>query len=181
MSIATVTSVASDSGHNFSKIVQDRITLIKGLGVEGDAHAGVTVQHLSRIAKDPNVPNLRQVHLIHSELFDDLKLKDFTLRPAMMGENITTRGIDLLALPKGSFLSIGSNVVIEITGLRNPCRQLNQIKDGLMNELVLKTCSGTVKRLCGVMGIVKTGGVVKSGDRIQVELPAGDFQALDVV
>lgn len=177
---ATVIAVASDSQHNFSKITQSAITLLEGLGVQGDAHAGVTVKHRSRVAKDPSQPNLRQVHLIHEELFDDLAKQGYDLSPGQIGENILTRGIALLDLPTGAVLKIG-NARIEITGLRNPCHQLNQIKDGLMHKLVYKDENGELVRLCGVMGIVLAGGEVKAGDVITVCLPDTPLIPLDRV
>lgn len=181
MAPATVIAVASDSGHNFSKLLRDQINLVEGLGVEGDAHFGKTVQHLSRIAKDPATPNLRQVHLIHAELFDDLAGKGFVMNSGQAGENITTRGIDLLGLPTGTRLSVGPAAMIEVTGLRNPCHQLNQIQDGLMQQLVFKNSDGTVKRLCGVMGVVRHGGVVRPGDMIEVGFPDEPFEPLKPV
>ena len=178
--VATVIAVASDSGHNFSKPVRESITLIEGLGVQGDVHAGVTVKHRSRVAKDPTQPNLRQVHLMHAELFDDLAADGFTVLPGQMGENVTTRGVDLLGLPTGTLLSIGASI-IEITGLRNPCSQLNQIQDGLMQKLVFKAESGDVVRLSGVMGVVKAGGDISAGDVIKITLPDGEHHALECV
>ena len=176
-----VLAVASDAGHNFSKPLKSRITLVAGLGVEGDAHFGKTVQHLSRIAIDPTVPNIRQVHLIHAELFDDLKAQGFDIAPGQMGENITTRGVDLLSLPVGTQLVIGSDAVIELTGLRNPCKQLNNFQDGLMQKLVYKDDTGQVVRLSGVMSIVTNGGTVKPGDAITITLPPIPHRALERV
>lgn len=167
---ATVIAVASDSDHNFSKIPKAAIYLVAGLGVSGDAHAGITVKHRSRVAKDPSQPNFRQVHLIHEELFDDLAQQGYYISPGLIGENILTRGIELLDLPTGAVLTIG-DAVIELTGLRNPCHQLNQIKDGLMQKLVYKDENDELVRLCGVMGIVLAGGEVKAGDVIKVSLP----------
>ena len=161
---ATVIAVAADSGHNFSKPLQNSITLIAGIGVAGDAHAGVTVKHRSRVAKDPTAPNLRQVHLMHAELFDDLARDGFNVLPGQMGENITTRGVDLLSLPTGTLLSIGSSV-IEITGLRNPCKQLKQIQDGLLQKLVFKNDAGDVA----------------AGDAITITLPEGEAKPLECV
>jgi len=180
MSNATVIAVASDSEHNFSKITKPAITLVAGFGVKGDAHAGVTVKHRSRVAKDPSQPNLRQVHLIHQELFEDLSKQGYEVVAGQMGENVVTRGISLLDLPTGTKLEIGE-AIIEITGLRNPCHQLNQIKDGLMQKLVFKTENGDVVRLCGVMAIVLRGGDIKEGDEIQVILPKKPYIALQKV
>ena len=138
MSAATVISVASDSGHNFSKITKPAITLIAGLGVKGDAHSGVTVKHRSRVARDPTQPNLRQVHLIHSELFDEVAGQGLEVYPGQMGENITTRGLDLLAMPQGTRLHLGADAVIEITGLRNPCSQIEKFQSGLLKACLDK-------------------------------------------
>ena len=178
---ATVIAVAFDSGHNFSKPTCESITLIAGIGVEGDAHAGVTVQHLSRIAKTPDEPNLRQVHLIHAELLDELAERDFNVLSGQMGENITTRGIDLLNLPRGTLLNIGDTAVIEITGLRNPCRQINGIQDGLMKAVLTKDENGNLIRKSGVMAVVLTGGIVKAGDEIKTVLPEGAHLPLECV
>lgn len=180
MSVPTVIAVASDTDHNFSKISKPVITLIAGFGVKGDVHAGKTVKHRSRVAKDPSQPNLRQVHLIHQELFDDLSKQDYEIVAGQLGENILTRGISLLDLPKGTELKIGE-AVIEITGLRNPCHQLNQIKDGLMQKLILKNKRGEVVRLCGVMGIVLKGGEIRPDDTIRVVMPEGEPIALECV
>lgn len=181
MPAATVMAVASDSGHNFTKPVRDSITLIKGLGVEGDAHMGVTVKHRSRVAKNPTAPNLRQVHLIHAELFDELAAKGFKVNPGDIGENITTRGVDLLGLSTGTLLSIGQEAVVEITGLRNPCSQLNAIQDGLMKAVLDKDADGNLIRKSGVMGIVIEGGVVRAGENIAVKLPEGGHYPLECV
>jgi len=178
---ATVIAVASDSGHNFSKITKPVITLVAGFGVQGDAHAGVTVKHRSRVAKDPMAPNLRQVHLIHTELFDEVGQKGFIVKPGQMGENITTQGVDLLGLPQGTILQIGSEVMIEITGLRNPCRQINGIQNGLMNEMVYKGEDGNLIRKSGVMSIVLKGGDVRAGDEIIVKRPDGAHKPLECV
>ena len=180
MSSPTVIAVASDKEHNFSKVTKPVITLIAGFGVQGDAHAGVTVKHRSRVAKDPSQPNLRQVHLIHEELFDDLSKQGYDISAGQMGENILTRGIALLDLPTGTKLKIGE-AVIEMTGLRNPCHQLNQIKDGLMQTLVFKNESGDIVRLCGAMGIVLQGGDIQVGDKIDIILPEKPYIALQKV
>lgn len=171
MSSATVIAVASDSVHNLSKPLRGEIRLIEGLGIEGDAHFGKTVQHLSRVKKDPTVPNLRQVHLIHAELFDDLARKGFSVSSGQVGENITTRGVDLLSLPRGACLMIGESAVVEITGLRNPCHQLNQIQPGLMKAVLDRDEDGNLIRLCGVMAVVIEGGVIRPTDTIEIVLP----------
>ena len=131
-----IIAVHRDAAHRFTKTTVDEIVLIEGVGVEGDAHAGETVQHLSRIERDPTQPNLRQVHLIHSELFDQVAADGFAMAPGLIGENVTTRGVDLLALPQGTRLHLGADAVIEITGLRNPCTQINGVEAGLMKRLV---------------------------------------------
>lgn len=173
-----VVSVSAHSTHRISKDILPSIRLIAGLGVGGDAHSGVTVKHRSRVAKDPNQPNLRQVHLIHAELLGELAGKGFDLRSADMGENILTRGIDLLSLPVGTLLSIGDTAVVEITGLRNPCHQLNGVAPGLMAAVLDRTADGTLTRKAGVMGIVVCGGFITPGDPISVALPLGTHRLL---
>jgi MOSC domain-containing protein YiiM len=173
-----VRAVCRAAGHDFSKPVVDRITLREGLGVEDDAHAGATVQHLSRVRRDPAQPNLRQVHLVHSELFHELAGRGHHVRAGQMGENITTTGIDLLSLPEGTRLRLGASAVVRVTGLRNPCYQLNGLSAGLMQELVHTDSSGEVVRRAGVMGVVERGGEVKAGDAIAVELPGGQHRRL---
>lgn len=178
---AVVVVVARDVAHNFSKTLRPSIRLIEGLGVEGDAHSGRTVQHLSRIARDPGVPNLRQVHLIHAELYDELNASGFSVAPSDMGENITTRGIDLLALPAGARLHIGAEAVVEVTGLRNPCVQIDNFQKGLMQAVLGRDAEGNLIRKAGVMSIVIAGGEVRAGDAIRVERPQGAHRALAVV
>ncbi len=155
-----------------------RITLLAGLGVEGDAHCGITVKHRSRVAKDPAQPNLRQVHLIHAALFDELAAKGFIVAPGQLGENITTAGIDLLALPVDTELHLGATAVIRLTGLRNPCHQLDKFKRGLTAAVLDKTPDGQLVRKAGVMSIVVAGGVVCAGDTIAIHLPAQPHLAL---
>lgn len=167
-----VVSVHRSSIHNFSKDTCHQITLLKGLGVEGDAHCGKTVQHRSRVANDPDQPNLRQVHLIQAELFDELEENGFSVDPGQLGENITTRGIDLMALPEKTRLKIGTMIEIELTGLRNPCAQIDDFKPGLLDEVLHRDHSGLTKRKCGVMAIVNQGGTLHPGDEITVILPA---------
>ncbi len=177
----TVTAVNISSTHTFSKPTQAKIHLLKGLGVEGDAHAGETVKHRSRVAKDPTQPNLRQVHLIHAELHDELQQAGFTVIAGDMGENITTRGVDLLGLPKGAHLHIGSSAIIEVTGLRNPCYQLDDFQPGLMQAVLDKDEQGNLIRKAGIMGIILEGGEVQPGDSIRVELPDEPHQLLEWV
>jgi MOSC domain-containing protein YiiM len=178
---AKVEAVFKSSTHTMSKLEQAQIMLLEGLGVEGDAHMGVTVKHRSRVAADPSQPNLRQVHLIHAELFDELQTRGFTVQAGQMGENITTRGIDLLSLPKGTKMFLGENAILEITGLRNPCTQLDGLQAGLMNAVLDRDEAGSLIRKAGIMGVVLAGGEVKPGDEIRVELPAEPHQALEKV
>ncbi len=167
----SVLSVSKSNTHSFSKNRCSSIILINGLGVEGDAHMGEKVKHRSRVKQDPAQPNLRQVHLMQSELFDELKSQGFEVSPAQMGENITTKGIDLLKLPRNTILAIGKSAKIQITGLRNPCYQLNSIKEGLMNEVLEKDEQGNLIRKAGIMGIVIAGGEISVGDDISIHLP----------
>jgi len=176
-----VVAVCCDDEHRFSKTVSDEIVLLEGLGVEGDTHAGVTVQHRSRVAVDPTQPNLRQVHLIHAELHDELRAQGFAVDAGQMGENITTRGLDLLALPAGSLLRLGPQAVVEVTGLRNPCNQINDFRPGMLKAVLDKDEQGRVVRKAGIMGIVLSGGSVKPGDTICVELPERPHVPLDRV
>ncbi len=176
-----VVAVALRAGHHFSKTAAPVIRLLEGLGVEGDGHLGVTVQHRSRVARDPTQPNLRQVHLIHAELFDELRGKGFEVRPADLGENVTTAGIDLLALPAGTRLTLGEHAVVEITGLRNPCIQIDTFQKGLMAATLDHDAEGRLIRKAGVMAMVLAGGEVRPGDAIRVALPAGPHRALAAV
>ena len=166
-----VVAVAKDAVHNFSKTLVPEITIIAGLGVEGDAHLGKKVKHRSRVKADPTQPNLRQVHLIHSELFDEVAEKGFAVTPADLGENITTKGIDLLGLPRHAILKIGANVRLEVTGLRNPCAQIDNFQKGLLSAVLEKGPNGQLIRKSGIMTVVLAGGRVQTGDRIDVELP----------
>ena len=177
----TVIAVSRSAGHTFSKPNRGSIRLLPGLGVEGDAHMGTTVKHRSRVAKDPTVPNLRQVHLIHAELMDELDAAGFRLAPGDMGENVTTRGVDLLGLPTAARLRLGADAVVEITGLRNPCRQLNDFQPGLMNATLDRDADGRLVRKAGVMAVVLRGGEVRPGDPIAVELPPEPHRRLEPV
>ena len=177
----SVVAVSLDNAHAFSKNRKSAIRLLEGLGVEGDAHMGELVQHRSRVRANPNQPNLRQVHLIHQELFEEVASKGFTVAPADMGENITTCGIDLLSLPTGAVLHIGEDAEVEITGLRNPCSQIENWQPGLLKELVFKDDEGNLVRKAGVMGIVRKGGLVKPDDRITASLPEEPWQKLERV
>ena len=173
-----VLAVHRSETHTMSKSTVPSITLLEGLGVGGDAHAGVTVQHLSRIARNPSQVNLRQVHLVHGELLVRLRTQGFAIEPGAMGENVTTDGIDLLALPTGARLHVGATGIVEITGLRNPCRQLNGVAAGLQGAVLDRDPDGELVRLAGVMGIVVAGGTIVAGDPITVELPEGPHAAL---
>lgn len=168
---ARVAAVHRAGGHAFSKVSRDSIRLVAGLGVAGDAHAGATVQHLSRVARDPTAPNLRQVHLIHGELHDELNARGFAVDPGDMGENVTTRGVDLLRLPTGAVLRLGEEAIVEMTGLRNPCAQLGRFRRGLLPAVLGRDENGVVVRRAGVMAVVLAGGEVGPGDLISVELP----------
>ena len=170
-----MSGVSRDGKHRFSKTAEDAITLVAGLGVEGDAHFGETVQHLSRVRRDPTQPNLRQVHLIHSELFDEVTAD---VEPGQLGENVTTSGLALLDLPRGTRLRLGQEAVVELTGLRNPCVQIDRFRPGLLKEVVSTDAAGAVVRKAGVMAVVLASGVVKPGDAIEVTLPDEPFEAL---
>lgn len=176
-----VISLSKSDSHTFNKYNCEKFTLVEGLGVEGDAHSGKTVKHRSRVAADPTQPNLRQVHLIHSELFDELAQKDFIVVPGAMGENITTQGIDLLNLPKNTILKIGVSAEIQITGLRNPCSQLDSIKVGLKHAVLDQDEEGNLIRKAGIMGIVLHGGDVFVGDEILIQLPEPPLEKLEKV
>ena len=167
-----VESVNASPTHSIVKPPRESIRLLAGLGVEGDAHAGTTVKHRSRVAQDPTQPNFRQVHLIHAELLDELREAGFGLAPGEMGENVTTRGIDLLGLSAGARLHLGSEALLEVTGLRNPCQQLNGVAPGLLDAVLDKDAEGNVIRKAGIMSVVLVGGVVRAGDLVRVELPA---------
>lgn len=178
---ARVLSVSLSPTHSFTKSRRDSIALLAGLGVEGDAHCGATVKHRSRVAQDPTQPNLRQVHLVQSELFAELAAKGFDVHAADVGENITTEGIDLLGLPRDTLLHIGGAAVVRITGLRNPCKQLDGFQPGLLSAVLDPAGDGTLLRKAGVMGVVVAGGPVKPGDTVRVELPAGPRLRLERV
>lgn len=178
---AVVTAVGLSPAHSFSKPVADTIRLLAGLGVEGDAHLGVTVKHRSRVKVDPTQPNLRQVHLIQSELHDELAAAGFAVVPGDLGENVTTRGIDLLGLPTGAKLRLGPEAVVEITGLRNPCSQIDGFRQGLLKLVVGRDEAGNLVRKAGVMGVVLTGGTVRPGDPIGIELPPEPHRPLERV
>jgi MOSC domain-containing protein YiiM len=176
-----VTAVSRSPAHTMSKPNEERIRLLAGLGVEGDAHLGETVKHRSRVRRDPTRPNLRQVHLLHAELHDELRGAGFDLMPGEMGENVTTRGVDLLALATGSRLRLGRDAVVQVTGLRNPCTQLDGLRPGLMAATLDRDDDGGLVRRAGVMGVVLAAGEIRPGDAIRVELPLGPSGPLEPV
>ncbi|MFN0058622.1 MAG: MOSC domain-containing protein [Planctomycetota bacterium] len=180
-SLGIVAAVSRSAAHAFSKILEPAIELAAGLGVVGDAHSGVTVQHRSRVARDPTQPNLRQVHLIHSELLDELRARGFAVSAGQLGENITTTGIALLALPCGTRLHVGRDAVLEVTGLRNPCSQLDDFRPGLMAAVLDRDERGNIVRKSGVMSVVLVGGEVRPGDAIRIVVPAGPHRPLERV
>jgi hypothetical protein len=176
-----VVSVAAHAGHRFSKEVRPEIELVARLGVAGDDHLGETVKHRSRVAVDPTQPNLRQAHLIHAELFEEVAAKGFTVRPGDLGENVLTRGVDLLGLPRGALIRLGRDAVVEVTGLRNPCGQIEAFMPGLLAQMIDRDAAGRVVRKAGIMGVVRAGGVVRPGDAATVETPPTPWIALDRV
>jgi MOSC domain-containing protein YiiM len=176
-----VVAVSRSSTHTMAKPNCDCIRLLAGLGVEGDAHLGETVKHRSRVARDPTQPNLRQVHLLHAELHDELASRGFAVGPGEMGENITTRGLDLLRLPVGTRLRLGDAAVVVVTGLRNPCAQLDGIRKGLMAATLDRDTQGNLIRKAGIMAIVEAGGELRPGDTIGVALPPAPHRALEPV
>lgn len=176
-----VTAVSRSGGHTFGKPNHACITLVAGIGVEGDAHAGVTVKHRSRVRRDPSQPNLRQVHLVHSELHDELRAAGFDVAAGQLGENVTTRGVDLLALPTGTLLRLGGTAVVEVTGLRNPCRQIDDFRRGMLKAVLGRDEDGNLVRKAGIMGVVLAGGEVRTDDPIAVELPDAPHRPLEPV
>ena len=165
----TVLSVSRDAGHRFSKPPVAEIRLVAGFGVEGDAHFGRLVQHRYYQRRNPQDPNLRQVHLIHAELLDEVAGQGFVVAPGALGENVTTRGIDLLGLSRGTRLRLGPDALIEITGLRSPCKLINGLAPGLMDAMLGRAADGSVIRKSGVMAVVIEDGTVRSGDAIELE------------
>ncbi len=174
-------AVAASTGHRFSKQPRPVIRLVEGLGVEGDAHLGETVQHRSRVRRDPSQPNLRQVHLIHAELFEEVHGDAPRVLPGDLGENVTTCGLDLLALPTGTLLLLGDTAEVVVTGLRNPCVQIERFQPGLLEKVVGRDADGRVVRKAGVMAVVRRGGEVRPGDPVTVVLPDGPHRPLEAV
>jgi MOSC domain-containing protein YiiM len=175
---AQVVSVSRNPGHGFSKTACDDIRLLAGLGVEGDAHCGETVKHRSRVAADPTQPNLRQVHLLPAELLAELALAGIEIAPAQIGENVLTQGLDLIRLPAGTRLRLGGEALVEVTGLRNPCYQMEDFRPGLLAAVLGRDADGGLVRKAGVMAVVLQGGIVRTGDAITVALPALPHRAL---
>src|SRR5882757_11525372 len=179
--MSSVLAVSLRHGHHFSKTPALSIRLLTGLGVAGDAHMGGTVKHRSRVRKDPTQPNLRQVHLMHAELFNELRGKGFAVQPGDLGENVTTSGIDLLALPTGTRLHIGTTAVVEVTGLRNPCVQIDDFQKGLMAATLDKDTGGNLIRKAGIMSVVRADGDVRPGDAVRIELLGTPYRPLQPV
>jgi MOSC domain-containing protein YiiM len=176
-----ITAVSSNGTYSFTKPNRESITLLAGFGVEGDVHGGATVKHRFRMAKDPSQPNLRQVHLMHEELFEELRVAGFEVGAGQLGENVTTRGVDLLGLSVGTLLHLGDEAVVEVTGLRNPCAQIDGFRKGLLKEVVGRGPDGGVRFRSGIMGVVAVGGVVRPGDTVGIEPPDGPHRPLDIV
>ncbi|WP_329228377.1 MOSC domain-containing protein [Streptomyces sp. NBC_01460] len=177
-----VTAVSGNATYSFSKPNRESVTLLAGLGVEGDVHAGETIRHQFRMTYEPDLPNLRQVHLMHEELFDELALKGYAVAAGQLGENITTRDIDLLGLPTGTLLHLGEQAVVEVTGLRNPCAKINDFRQGLLGEVfTIDPASGNFTFKSGIMAVVRHGGPVRPQDTIGIELPQGPHRPLERV
>ena len=176
-----VIAVSCSAKHTFSKTNQPAIKLLAGIGVEGDAHSGRRVKHRYLVNKNAEKPNLRQVHLIQSELFDEVNAKGFSVHSGQLGENITTRGVDLLDLPTGTKLNIGKEAIIELKALRNPCVQIDEYQNGLLKEMIYKDDEGNTVRKTGVMGIVVAGGIIYPGDSIDVKFPSEPYNQLEYV
>ncbi|MFL5993440.1 MAG: MOSC domain-containing protein [Streptomyces sp.] len=176
-----ISAVSSNGTYSFTKPNRESITLLAGFGVEGDVHGGATVKHRFRMKKDPSQPNLRQVHLMHEELFEELRVAGFEVGAGQLGENVTTRGVDLLGLSVGTLLHLGDEAVVEVTGLRNPCAQIDGFRKGLLKEVIGRGPDGNVRFRSGIMGVVVVGGVVHPGDTIGIEPPDGPHQPLDIV
>ncbi|MFF4590141.1 MOSC domain-containing protein [Streptomyces sp. NPDC001388] len=177
----SVSAISSNGTYSFTKPNRDGITLVAGFGVEGDVHAGATVKHRFRMRKDPSQPNLRQVHLMHEELFEEVRAAGFEVGAGQLGENVTTRGLDLLGLPVGARLRLGAEAVVEVTGLRNPCAQIDAFQKGLLKQVAGRDAHGRPVFRAGIMSVVLSGGVVRPGDPITVELPDGPHRPLEIV
>ncbi len=173
-----ITAVSRSASHSFGKPSCERVRLLQGLGIAGDTHAGETVQHLSRVARDPSQPNLRQVHLLHAELHDELRAAGFDVEAGQLGENVTTRSVDLLGLPTGTLLHLGATAVVEVTGLRNPCVQLDHFRRGLMAAVLDRDAEGRLVRKAGIMAVVVASGEVAPGDEVGIVLPPAPHYTL---
>jgi len=178
---ALVEAVHRSGDHHFSKRSEAEIELVAGLGVVGDAHQGAQVKHRSRVAADPTQPNLRQVHLLNAELFERVEAEGFEVRPGDLGENITTRGIDLVELPAAAILAIGADTLLAVTGLRNPCGQIDGFQDGLLGAVRRRDDDGSVTRLAGIMAVVVRGGTIRPDDPIAVSFPPEPHHRLERV
>jgi MOSC domain-containing protein YiiM len=181
MGAAVVLAVCRDDQHRFSKRPASSVRLIAGAGVEGDAHAGTTVKHRSRVAVDPSRPNLRQVHLLPVEFHDEAREHGYALGPGDLGENVLTSGLDLLTLPRDTLLRLGTEAVVRVTGLRNPCRQIDAFRPGLLRLAVRRDEDGQVLRRAGVMSVVVAGGTVAPGVPIDVVVPRQPHHSLEPV
>ncbi len=181
MKNGTVTGVFRKKDYGFSKEAQKELILVEGKGVEGDAHFGELVKHRSRVAQNPNQPNLRQVHLLPMELFEELECEGYSVNPGELGENITTKGVDLIELPLGTLLKIGENVSLEVAGLRDPCYQIDDFKKGLLSKVVCSDDDGNLILKTGVMTVVLKGGQIKPNDKIIIKLPQKPFKKLEIV
>ena len=180
-SSGTIVAVSASAAHGFSKAPRDAITLLAGLGVEGDAHCGATAQHLYRMGKDPTAPNLAQVHFLPVELFAEMAELGYALEPGAMGENVLTEGLDLVTLPTGTIFEIGEGVMVEISGIRDPCKKIDALGPGLTKAMFGRDADGGLLRKAGIMGVVRSGGTIRPGDVIQVTLPAEPHRRLEVV
>ena len=178
MSIGIVVAVSLNPKHTFSKLPQLSIHLLAGLGVEGDAHCGSTVRHRYLVRRNPAAPNRTQVHLLEAEFLEALATDapNFpAFHPGDFGENILTRSIRLISLPLGTRLHLGPTAIVELTGLRSPCKQMNTLRPGLMKASFVP---GTRRHRAGVMAVVLEAGTLSAADTIHVELPPEPHIAL---
>jgi len=175
-----VMSVNQAARHDVRKTPVAALHLRSGLGADGDAHYGATVQHRYDRRRDPSRLNLRQVHLIGAELLEELGRAGYRIAPGDLGENITTADIDLASLPAATRLHIGSSAVLELTGLREPCVLLDRIAPGLRLAACGERSGETILRH-GAMAIVVAGGEVRAGDAIEISLPPSPHRPMRVV
>ena len=157
--MAAVVGLSIDDGHHFSKRAVERVTMVAGVGIEGDVHAGPLVQHRSRVRVDPNQPNLRQVHLIDDAVFAVAASAGFEIDHGDLGENVTVSGLDVHGLAVGTMLRLGESAFVAVTGLRNPCGQINGLRPGLL-DVLRRADGGDIVRRAGIMGVVVRGGEV---------------------